>query len=74
MKRTHMPVPTGEGGSLESDYLSANVAVVDPGAIFRELWEVNGPYEESWMGPWNAEIWRDSNDWRNDATGHPYDD
>jgi len=36
--------------------------------------KVNGPFEESWMGRWNAEAWPDRNASRNDATGYSYDE
>jgi len=32
--------------------------------MFQKLWMVYGPFEEAWIGPWNAETWRDSNAWR----------
>jgi hypothetical protein len=29
----------------------------DPIAIFRELWAINGPFEEPWMANFNQSVW-----------------
>jgi hypothetical protein len=42
--------------------------------IFRELWLINGPFEESWMSAFNVEVWGGEQTWRNDATGYSFDE
>jgi hypothetical protein len=36
-------------------------------AIFREMWAINGPFEEPWMSQFNEEIWGAKRTWANDA-------
>jgi hypothetical protein len=62
---------THEAGPLLPDAVPVSA---NGNGILQEVWKVNGPFEEAWMGPWNAENWRDSNAWRNDSTGHSYDE
>jgi len=35
---------------------------VDPSALFRELWAVNGGFDEPWMAAHNAEVWGAASD------------
>lgn len=29
----------------------------DPGAVFKELWAINGPFESAYMSAYNRDVW-----------------
>jgi hypothetical protein len=33
------------------------VPVLTPSGLFREIWAVNGPFENSWMADFNRTVW-----------------
>jgi hypothetical protein len=52
---------TSRGAATQGDVSASPIpttdseqAAADPSAIFKELWEINGPFEEPWMSAFNA--------------------
>lgn len=42
----------------------------DPSAIFKEIWAINGPFEEPWVARFNADdVWGHSQAWWNSPEG-----
>jgi len=98
-KREAVAAPVGSEGAASSGAFNAGAALpagsvpIDGGEwsnarqgteIFRQLYAVNGPFEEPWMRAFNAEVWQtgqppasdraEGEGWKNDATGWSYDE
>lgn len=70
-----IPLPTIDGAMyLAAEVVFAEVWPASPDGIFKELWEINGPFEDPWCAEYNRSVWGDNDTWRNDATGHSYDE
>lgn len=50
---------SGDAASASPAPTAVN-ACADPGAIFREVYAVNGGFEEPWCAAFNAEVWHNT--------------